>query len=130
MMILRYSLFHLSIEEGQNEFLENKFQFEPKIIKNISYAVWYITWWDWFEKVIWKFAILNFKKSSWYLLVQSQSRNTRTVCEICSKLTRKIAEQRQGQHSVFFIVNFEQISDIVVLFPLFPFHPEWDWIGE
>ena len=39
-------------------------------------------------------------------LVQSQKWNTRTICEIYSKLTIKTPE-------VVFIVNFQQISRIV-----------------
>ena len=40
-------------------------------------------------------------------------RNTRTRCEICSKLTIKIPEQRQCRGSGIFIVNFEHISHLV-----------------
>ena len=36
------------------------------------------------------------------------------MCEICSKLTIKTPEQRSG----VFVVNFEQISYIVLVFPL------------
>ena len=39
--------------------------------------------------------------------------NTRTMCEICSKLTIKTPER-----SDVFIVNFEQILHIVIMFPL------------
>ena len=38
------------------------------------------------------------------------NRNTRTRCEICSKLTIKTPERRQWRRSGFFIVNFEHIS--------------------
>ena len=34
------------------------------------------------------------------------------MCEICSKLTLETPEQRQWRCSGFFIVNFEQISQI------------------
>ena len=40
------------------------------------------------------------------------------MCEICSKLTIKTPEQRQWRRSGAFIVNFEQISHIVLIFPL------------
>ena len=43
------------------------------------------------------------------------NRNTRTRCEICSKLTIKVPERRR--YGVF-IVNFEQISLLVLLFLL------------
>ena len=45
-------------------------------------------------------------------------RNTRTRCEICSKLTIKISEQRQWHRSGIFIVSFEHISHVVLVFLL------------
>ena len=44
--------------------------------------------------------------------------NARSLCEICSKLTIKILEQRQWCRSGVFVVNFEQISHIFLVFPL------------
>ena len=44
------------------------------------------------------------------------NRNTRTKCEICSKLTIKIPERRR--RSGTFIVNFEHISHLVMVFLL------------
>ena len=46
------------------------------------------------------------------------NRNTRTGCEICSKLTKKIPEQRQWRRSGIFTVNFEHISHLVLVFLL------------
>ena len=43
--------------------------------------------------------------------------NTRTRCEICSKLTIKTPERRQRRGSGVFI-NFEHISQLVLLFLL------------
>ena len=43
------------------------------------------------------------------------NRNTSLRCEICSKLTIKTPEQRR---SGVFIVNFENISHLVLVFPL------------
>ena len=37
-------------------------------------------------------------------------------CKICSELTIKATEQRQLRRSILFIVNFEQISRIVLVF--------------
>ena len=48
-------------------------------------------------------------------LVKVNNRNTRTWCEICSKLTMKIPERRQWRCSGIFIVNFEYISHIVLV---------------
>ena len=41
--------------------------------------------------------------------------NTRTMYEICSKLTIKTSQQRHGPHSAVFIVNFEQILHIILV---------------
>ena len=41
--------------------------------------------------------------------------NTRTMCETCSKLTMKTAKPRRTD---VFVVNFEQISRIVLVFSL------------
>ena len=53
-----------------------------------------------------------------HLLVQSQNGYTRTMCEICSNLTIKIEEWSQWHRSGVFVVNFEYVSDIVLLWPL------------
>ena len=46
------------------------------------------------------------------------SRNTRTRCETCLKLTIKIPERCQWRRSGIFIVNFEHISHLVLEFLL------------
>ena len=43
------------------------------------------------------------------------------MCEICSNLTIKTSERHKRSRSVAFIVNFEQISQIVLVFRLFDF---------
>ena len=45
-------------------------------------------------------------------------RNTRTKCKICSKLTLKTPERRHWRRSGVFIVNFEHISHLVLVFLL------------
>ena len=45
-------------------------------------------------------------------------RNTRTKCEICSKLTIKTPERWQWRRSGFFIVSFEHISHLALKFLL------------
>ena len=45
-------------------------------------------------------------------------RNTRTRCEICSKLTLKTPERRQWCRSGVFIVTFEHILHLVLVFLL------------
>ena len=52
-------------------------------------------------------------------LLKVNYRNTRTRCEICSKITIKIPERCQPMASFgIFIVNFEHISNLVLVFLL------------
>ena len=53
-------------------------------------------------------------------LFKVNNRNTRARCEICSKLTVKTPERRQWQwrRSGVFIVNFEHISQLFLVFLL------------
>ena len=51
-------------------------------------------------------------------LLKVNNRNTKTRCEICSKLTIKTQERRQWRRSGVFIVNFEHISHLVLVFLL------------
>ena len=67
-----------------------------------------------------------YKDEVFFALVSSASINllkvnhekTRTIREICSKLTIKTPERCQYRRSDVFIGNFEQISQIVLVFPL------------
>ena len=43
-----------------------------------------------------------------------KNRNTRTRCEICSKLTRKAPKRRQRRSHALF-VNYEHISHLVLV---------------
>ena len=59
----------------------------------------------------------------WYnpasiFLVKVNNRNTRTRCEICSKLTIKIPERCHCRRSGDFVVNFEHFSDLDLVFLL------------
>ena len=51
-------------------------------------------------------------------LFKVSNRNTTTRCEICLKLTIKIPERRHWRRPAIFIVNFEYISHLVVVFLL------------
>ena len=51
-------------------------------------------------------------------LLKVNNRNNRTRCEICSELTIKIPERRQWRRSGIFIVNFEHILHLVLVFLL------------
>ena len=48
------------------------------------------------------------------------NKNIRARCEICSKLTIKILERRYWRRSGIFIVNFEHVSHLVLVFLLLP----------
>ena len=48
-------------------------------------------------------------------LLKVNNRNTRTRCEICSKLTTKTPERRHWCRSGVFIVNFKHISHLVLV---------------
>ena len=60
-------------------------------------------------------------------LFKVDSRNTRTMCEVCSKLTIKTPERRHWRRSGVFIVNFEQISHIVLIYLLLTLNNLADW---
>ena len=51
-------------------------------------------------------------------LLKVGNRNTRTRCEICTKLMIKTPERCQWFCSDVFVVNFEQISHLVLVFLL------------
>ena len=58
-------------------------------------------------------------------LLKANNRNTRTRYEICSKLTIKTLERRQWCCSGVFIVNFEHISHLVLVFLLLTLNMQW-----
>ena len=51
-------------------------------------------------------------------LLKVNNKNIRAMFEICSKLTIKIPERRHSGRSGIFIVNFEHISHLVIVFLL------------
>ena len=63
----------------------------------------------------WPFLV-NLPAGNYMLKVNN--RNTKTRCEISSRLTIKIPERRQWCRFVMFIVNFEHISHLVLVFLL------------
>ena len=54
--------------------------------------------------------------------------NTRARCEICPKLIIKIPGRRHWRRSGVFIVIFEHISDIVLLFLLLTLRSNAAWL--
>ena len=58
-------------------------------------------------------------QASQHLVVQSVNNgNTRIMCEIGAEVTINTPKRRQWRRSSILIVNFEQISHIVLVFPL------------
>ena len=51
-------------------------------------------------------------------MLKVNNRHTRRKCEICLKLTIKTPERRQWRRSSVFIVNFELISHLDLVFLL------------
>ena len=49
-------------------------------------------------------------------LLKVNKRNTRKMCELCSKLTIKTPEQLQWRRFGVFLVNFEHISHLFLVF--------------
>ena len=50
--------------------------------------------------------------------VNKKNKKNRTKCEICSKLTIKTPDQGNWRRSGVFIVNFEHISQLILVFLL------------
>ena len=61
-------------------------------------------------------------------LFKVKKENTKTMCKICSKLPIKTPATLHWLRSRVFIVNFEQISNIVLVFQLLTLTRE-DWPG-
>ena len=83
---------------------------------------------DWFQSIyidskrcyywkgLWKWACNTYPAVIYLLKVKSK--NLRTRCEICWKWTTKVSEQRYWRRSGVFIVNFEHISHLALVFLL------------
>ena len=81
---------------------------------------WYIIYFDWtvffsFSTIYPPYLILN--PAGNYML-KVNNRDTRKICEICSKLTIKTPERCHCRCSGVFIVNLEHISHLVLVFLL------------
>ena len=65
------------------------------------------------ERILFPFPAGNY-------MFNVNDRNTRTRCEICSKLTIKTPERHHWRRSGVLIANFEHISHLVLVFLLLP----------
>ena len=57
-------------------------------------------------------------------LLEFNNKNTKTSCEVCSDLTKKTPERRQWRRSGVFIVNFDHILHLVLVFLLLTLNNE------
>ena len=64
------------------------------------------------------YSSLLYAYSAKIYLFKVNNKNTRKKCEICSKLTLKTPERCQRRLSVAFVVNFEHISHLLLMFLL------------
>ena len=62
------------------------------------------------------YALSQNKFTAYIYLFKVNNRKTRRRCEICSKLTIKIEERRQWGRFGVFIVNFEHITHLFLVF--------------
>ena len=69
------------------------------------------------DKFLFHFFTIN-NNPAGICLLKVNNRSTRTRCEICSKLTIKTPERHQWRRSGVFVVNFEHISHLVLVFLL------------
>ena len=102
---------------GWNLFFLCKF-IEKEISTQMSFRCPYCWLWTYFTSFSSVF-IVDFKYVFvyWvYCMFKGNNRNTRTRCEICSKLTIKTPERRYWRRSGVFIVNFEHVSHLLLIF--------------
>ena len=67
--------------------------------------------------IVFRILIQNFLAD--FYLFKVNKKDTRKTCKICSKLTMKTPERRHLHRSGVFIVNFEHISHLFLVFLLF-----------
>ena len=67
--------------------------------------------------IVFRILIQNFLAD--FYLFKVNKKDTRKTCKICSKLTMKTPERRHLHRSGVFIVNFEHISNLFLVFLLF-----------
>ena len=68
---------------------------------------------NWAEKLLALTSVVILKSAmipAGIYIFKVKNRNTRTRCEVCSKLTLKTPERRQWRNSGIFIANFELVN--------------------
>ena len=74
----------------------------------ITYRVIYLSRWELIPAI----------PASFHYLLRINDRNTTTRCQICSKLTIKTPKGRQWRRSSVFMVSFEHVSQLALVFLL------------
>ena len=69
-------------------------------------------------RIIYSVIVFKISNTADIYLLKCNYRNIRTRSKICSKLTIKIPERHHWRRSGIFIVNFEHISHLVLVFLL------------
>ena len=109
------------VNKSTNPMPSNLFKMTPSDVF-FRYCVWCKNIWTQFDPSenfylsLWLSTLVNTQFVGIYLF-KFRYENNRTMCEICSKLTINTPEPCQWQHSSIFIVNFIQISHILLVFP-------------
>ena len=84
------------------------------LAKNVTFG-----WYNTFRKnVTISTSSTNAEFPAGNYIFKINNKNTRTRCEICSNLTLNTPERRKWRRSGVFIVNFEHISHLVLVFLL------------
>ena len=97
-LFLMFPLLTLSINLFAGKFITLKSHYRRYRLKRINYA------------------LSQNKFTAYIYLFKVNNRKTRRRCEICSKLTIKTEERRQWGRFGVFIVNFEHITHLFLVF--------------
>ena len=68
------------------------------------------------QREYWRLSPTSNSYPTGIYLLKGNNRNFRTRCENCSKLTIKTLERCHRRHSGVFVVNFEDISHLILVF--------------
>ena len=70
------------------------------------------------EQRFWKILTVGATYTACIYMFKINKGNTRTMCKMCSKLTIKTLKRRHWRRFAVFIVYFEQVSHMVLVFVL------------
>ena len=118
------TLFCNNKRSNYNDYNDNDSYHVKRVWKEWIFALDFVKLWfsDVFREyrkrqLAWNGLIFVARYPAVIYLLKVDNRNTRTKCEICSKSTIKIPVRRWRRSGIF-IVNFEHISHLVLVFLL------------